>query len=296
MAEAPRKRSRARHNHQMNPRQIDIAGIRTTGALGAARTAVVALTICAGLAGSAQAETVAAITPSLSPDRLHARAALTFTIRFAGGAFGVPSPVRRSVVRFPAGLSLDIPDLRSCTAARLRCARRERLPGAVADRQRARARGGACGDRDDHRGRHAVGVPRPAAQPPADVRDPRPRATRRSTSAMVLTRDRCSPIDAPYGEELRDVDPPDPHAAVRARRVDRHLLARRSAPDARPPDARRDDGPRALPLSDAAAFRSRPNSPTPTARSGNALATIPCPAMSATAGSTATACTRRALA
>ncbi len=58
--------------------------------------------------------------PSLSPDRLGARAALTFTIRYAGGDFGVPSPVRRSVLRFPAGLSLDVPDLRSCVAARLR--------------------------------------------------------------------------------------------------------------------------------------------------------------------------------
>jgi hypothetical protein len=63
--------------------------------------------------------TTAVIAPSLIPDRLGARAALAFTIRYAGGEFGVPSPVRRSVVQFPAGLSLDIPSLRSCTAARL---------------------------------------------------------------------------------------------------------------------------------------------------------------------------------
>jgi hypothetical protein len=61
--------------------------------------------------------TSATIAPSLSPDRLGARAALTFTIRYAGGADDVPSPVRRSVVRFPAGLTLDIPHLRSCHAA-----------------------------------------------------------------------------------------------------------------------------------------------------------------------------------
>jgi hypothetical protein len=62
----------------------------------------------------------ATITASLSPDRAGARAALTFTIRFTGGEFGVPSPVRHSVLRFPAGMSLDIPSLHACKAARLR--------------------------------------------------------------------------------------------------------------------------------------------------------------------------------
>jgi hypothetical protein len=69
--------------------------------------------------GPVQAETSATITSSLAPDRPGARAALTVTIRYAGGVFGVPSPVRRSVIRFPAGLTLDIPSLHSCTAARL---------------------------------------------------------------------------------------------------------------------------------------------------------------------------------
>jgi hypothetical protein len=64
--------------------------------------------------------TTATVTPSLSPDRAGARAALTFTIRFMGGEFGVPSQVRHSVLRIPAGMSLDIPSLRACTAARLR--------------------------------------------------------------------------------------------------------------------------------------------------------------------------------
>lgn len=104
----------------MGPRQIDLAGIRSTSALGAARMAVLALTICAGLAGAAQAETVASIAPSLSPNRLHTKASLTFTMRFSGGAYGVPTPVNKSVVRFPAGLTLDIPHLSSCPAARLR--------------------------------------------------------------------------------------------------------------------------------------------------------------------------------
>lgn len=103
----------------MSLRQIDITDVGATVVQGAARTTVLALMLCAGLAGAAQAETVAAIAPSLSPDRLGAKAALTFTVRYSGGEFGVPSPVRRSVLRFPAGLALEIPSLRSCPAARL---------------------------------------------------------------------------------------------------------------------------------------------------------------------------------
>ncbi len=110
-------------------------GVSGAIALGAARTAVLALTICAGLScACAQAaesvtiappsplspETFATITPSLAPDRLGANAALTFTIHYVGGDFGVPLPVRRSVLQFPAGLTLDVPSLHSCSAARLR--------------------------------------------------------------------------------------------------------------------------------------------------------------------------------
>jgi hypothetical protein len=63
--------------------------------------------------------TSATLAPALSPDRLGARAQLTFTIHFAGGELGVPSPVARAVLKFPAGLSLDVPNLRSCSPARL---------------------------------------------------------------------------------------------------------------------------------------------------------------------------------
>jgi hypothetical protein len=64
-------------------------------------------------------ETVAAIKPSFSPDRLGAKAAFTFEVRFTGGELGVPSPVRRAVVQLPPGLSMNIPHLSSCTRARL---------------------------------------------------------------------------------------------------------------------------------------------------------------------------------
>ena len=89
------------------------------------RRAVLALLACAvGLwvpvvAQAAESETVAAIKPSFSPDRLGAKAAFTFTVRFSGGEFGVPSPVRRAVVQLPPGLSMNIPHLRSCTRAQL---------------------------------------------------------------------------------------------------------------------------------------------------------------------------------
>lgn len=68
---------------------------------------------------AAASETVAAIRPSFSPDRLGARAAFTFAVRFSGGELGVPSPVRRAVVHLPPGLSMNIPHLRACTRARL---------------------------------------------------------------------------------------------------------------------------------------------------------------------------------
>jgi hypothetical protein len=63
--------------------------------------------------------TTATIRPSFSPDKLGAKAAFTFAAHFAGGQLGVPSPVRRAVVHFPAGLTLNVPKLRSCTKARL---------------------------------------------------------------------------------------------------------------------------------------------------------------------------------
>jgi hypothetical protein len=96
--------------------------------LGRAGPKILALAACAALGAAPAApagaegvalETAATIKPSFSPDRLGAKAALTFTVIFTGGEFGVPSPVRRAVVHFPPGLSLNIPHLRSCTKAQL---------------------------------------------------------------------------------------------------------------------------------------------------------------------------------
>jgi hypothetical protein len=98
------------------------AALRALTARGA--LAMCALAMCGALAtpaaaGAAVTPTTAAISPSLSPDRLGAKAALNFTVQFGGGELGVPSPVRRAVVHFPPGLRLHIPSLRSCTRARL---------------------------------------------------------------------------------------------------------------------------------------------------------------------------------
>jgi len=86
--------------------------------VGVGAALVLALT-CAQSSAPAQAKTATTITPSFSPDQLGAKGALTLTIAYEGER-GLPSPVRRSVVKLPAGLGLDIPTLRSCSAARLR--------------------------------------------------------------------------------------------------------------------------------------------------------------------------------
>lgn len=65
----------------------------------------------------ARASTFASIIPSLRPDRPHARAALTLAIRFEGGEAGVPAPLQHAELHLPANVNLDIPELRSCSAA-----------------------------------------------------------------------------------------------------------------------------------------------------------------------------------
>jgi hypothetical protein len=64
--------------------------------------------------------TTATITPTLSPDRLGAEGALQLTIRYSSNESAVPLPVSSSVLRFPAGLGVEIPHLRSCSLTRLR--------------------------------------------------------------------------------------------------------------------------------------------------------------------------------
>ncbi len=65
-------------------------------------------------------ETTATITPTLSPDRIGAEGALQLTIDYSSDESAVPLPVSSSVLRFPAGLGVEIPHLRSCSLTRLR--------------------------------------------------------------------------------------------------------------------------------------------------------------------------------
>lgn len=96
------------------------AAVLATVATFSASTAVSYSELSTESVTSPSPTTGAAISASLSPDRLGRRAALTLTIRFGGGASGVPAPVRRATLSFPAGLTLEIPRLVSCSPTRLR--------------------------------------------------------------------------------------------------------------------------------------------------------------------------------
>jgi hypothetical protein len=92
---------------------------RTASATGRACVVLATLGMCTAFTARAHAETSATLTPLLSPDRLGATGALSLTIQFSDPGAGVPVPVRSSTLRFPVGLTLEIPHLRSCSAARL---------------------------------------------------------------------------------------------------------------------------------------------------------------------------------
>lgn len=93
---------------------------RTGGPPGRAWVIPMVLSACAIFVGPAGADTSATITPRLAPDRLGARGAVTLRVKFAEPSEGVPTAVRRMSLRFPAGLVLELPHLRSCGASRLR--------------------------------------------------------------------------------------------------------------------------------------------------------------------------------
>jgi hypothetical protein len=79
-----------------------------------------AFSVFAILASPAHAETSATIAPLFSPDRPGAEGSLSFTIEFADARGGVPAALTRSTLRLPAGVTLEVPRLRSCSASRLR--------------------------------------------------------------------------------------------------------------------------------------------------------------------------------
>lgn len=99
--------------HSLSRRLSD--GVRLR-ALAITVAALAAATVIAAPAHAANAATIAA---AVSPDRLGAKGSLTVAIHFADSEPGLPTPVSRAVLRFPAGMTLEIPRLRSCDAERL---------------------------------------------------------------------------------------------------------------------------------------------------------------------------------
>jgi hypothetical protein len=98
---------------------VHLASTRIARSTIAALTVVGAVVVAAPSALGAAEATTATIRASLAPNRLGAKAAFSFAIHYAGGELGVPSPVRRAVVHFPAGLKLDIPSVQDCDRAKL---------------------------------------------------------------------------------------------------------------------------------------------------------------------------------
>jgi hypothetical protein len=169
----------------------------------------VALAACVARAAPARAaETTATIAPSLTPDRLGAKAALAFAIQYRGGEFGVPAPVRSSILQFPAGLTLELHRLRSCNPARLRtrgvsgCLAQSRLGGGNA---LVAVHAGSLRITEKVTLSAFLGPPR-NLQPTFEIlaRGYSPLDERIVFSGTVL------PDSAPYGEELVLAIPPIP--------------------------------------------------------------------------------------
>jgi hypothetical protein len=90
----------------------------------------VALAVCAVPSVSALAETSASVTAALSPNRLSSSGTVSIDIGFSDPGESLPAPLRGATLRFPAGLTLDVPRLRSCSGPRLQALGAKACPGA----------------------------------------------------------------------------------------------------------------------------------------------------------------------
>jgi hypothetical protein len=92
----------------------------------AAGAAALLMLVCAGASASptpaqtSENSESARITAALSPNRLGAAARLNVDITYGKTESELPPPVRHALLRLPAALGIDIPSLRSCSAAHLR--------------------------------------------------------------------------------------------------------------------------------------------------------------------------------
>jgi hypothetical protein len=83
-------------------------------------TACAVVALCASLPTGAQAATTASVKASFAPEKLGAPTALTLAMVYTGPPDNVPTPVRKVVVRLPAGLGLFPPHgAHSCPKSRL---------------------------------------------------------------------------------------------------------------------------------------------------------------------------------
>lgn len=99
---------------------VKLRGANTSGVPRAATVGAICVVVGFGLGTNAQAATDASLSASLSASHQRDRAALTLTIHFSTSEpGGTPTPLRRAVLQLPAGLSLSIPQLRSCAPALL---------------------------------------------------------------------------------------------------------------------------------------------------------------------------------
>jgi hypothetical protein len=98
------------------------AGGRATARRNWALAALAAVVGCGSTAPATQALTPssAAIQPSFRPYRTGASTAFTLAMSFAGGPEHVPAPLRRIVLRLPAGLSISLAGVPVCARSRLR--------------------------------------------------------------------------------------------------------------------------------------------------------------------------------
>lgn len=104
--------------------------MRTRRATRCALGLPVVLAACAIPSASAHAATSATVSAALSPNRLSSSGAINITIGFSDPGESLPSPLRGATLRFPAGLMLDVPHLRSCSGPRLQALGANACPGA----------------------------------------------------------------------------------------------------------------------------------------------------------------------
>lgn len=96
------------------------SGVATGAGRGAGASTSAAASASPGTAPTGGGSESARIAATLSPNRLGAAARLNIDIGYGQAGSELPPPIRHALLRMPAALGIDIPSLRSCSAAHLR--------------------------------------------------------------------------------------------------------------------------------------------------------------------------------